>query len=451
MNDNASTRSDEVLLNAVSRQVTSGGSYLLAYSGGLDSTVLLHLCVRLREQYGFSLRAAYVHHGLSAFADSWAQHCAGQCSDWHVPFSVLPVQVDAQQGGIEAAAREARYQAIRKHLHMNEVLLTAQHLNDQSETFLLALKRGSGPAGLSAMASATQFGEQTHLRPLLAFSRAQLAEYAAHHDLSWIEDDSNNDDRFDRNFLRRQVLPVLTQRWPHFPAAVSRSAELCAEQEQLLDELLAESLQSLRRADGGLSITALESYGPLRRAALLRRWLAAEGVRMPSREQLQRLWQDVALSRRDAEPQLVLGPWQIRRFRDGLYVLPQWTSVRDTVLTWEPASAPLALPSELGTLALGPQGVAVRRPYPDEAVTVRFHAQGKFHIVGRDHGRQLKKLWQESGVAPWMRERTPLIFYGERLIAAMGTFVTREGRPESENAAWRIVWHPASLPSMRNF
>ena len=448
MNDNVATHSDEVLLNAVARQVMAGGSYLIAYSGGLDSTVLLHLCVRLREHYGLSLRAAYVHHGLSAFADRWAQHCEGLCSDWHVPFSVLPVRVDAQQGGIEAAAREARYQAIRDHLHMDEVLLTAQHQNDQSETFLLALKRGSGPAGLSAMASATRLGEQTHLRPLLACSRAQLAEYAAYHGLSWVEDDSNSDDRFDRNFLRRHVLPVLTQRWPHFPAAVSRSAELCAEQEQLLDELLAESLQSLRRADGGLSITALESYGPLRRSALLRRWLAAEGVRMPSREQLQRLWQDVALSRRDAEPQLVLGPWQIRRFRDGLYVLPQWTSVRETVLRWDPASAPLALPSELGTLALGPQGVSVRRPHPDEAVTVRFHAQGTFHIVGREHGRQLKKLWQEFGVAPWMRDRTPLIFYGEQLIAAVGTFVTREGRPESEDAAWRIVWHPASSSSL---
>ncbi|MFP1925657.1 tRNA lysidine(34) synthetase TilS [Lonsdalea quercina] len=447
MNDNASARIDEELLNAVARQVTSGGRYLLAYSGGLDSTVLLHLLVTLREQRGLLLRAAYVHHGLSEFADSWALHCARLCAAWDVPFSTLRVKVEAEQGGIEAAAREARYRAIRQHLSPEEALLTAQHLNDQSETFLLALKRGSGPAGLSAMASSTPFGERMHLRPLLNCSRAQLAEYAAYHGLKWIEDDSNSDDRFDRNFLRRHVLPVLTQRWPHFPTAVSRSAKLCAEQEQLLDELLAESLQSLRRPDGGLSITDLASYSPQRRSALLRRWLAAEGVRMPSQEQLQRLWQEVALCRRDAEPQLLLGQWQIRRFRDCLYVFPLRASVREAILTWDPPSAPLALPSGLGSLALGPQGVAVRQPYPDEAVTVRFHAQGKFHIVGREHGRQIKKLWQELGVAPWLRERTPLIFYGEQLIAAVGTFVTREGRPESEDTVWHIVWHPASLMS----
>ncbi|WP_268647783.1 tRNA lysidine(34) synthetase TilS, partial [Escherichia coli] len=162
-----------------------------------------------------------------------------------VPLTVTHVQVDARQGGIEAAARAARYAAFSAALAEGEALLTAQHLDDQSETFLLALKRGSGPAGLSAMAARATLGEHLLLRPLLGCSRQTLESYAQRHALSWIDDDSNQDTRFDRNFLRLQVLPQLNQRWPHFASAVARSASLCAEQEQLLDELLAEPLQSL--------------------------------------------------------------------------------------------------------------------------------------------------------------------------------------------------------------
>ena len=196
-----------------------------------------------------------MHHGLSAFADRWVEHCRSRCADWQIPLTVTHVQVDARRG-IEAAARAARYAAFSTALTEGEALLTAQHLDDQSETFLLALKRGSGPAGLSAMAARAALGEHLLLRPLLGCSRQTLESYAQRHALTWIDDDSNQDTRFDRNFLRLQVLPQLNQRWPHFATAVARSAGLCAEQEQLLDELLAEPLQNLLAADRSWRLTA---------------------------------------------------------------------------------------------------------------------------------------------------------------------------------------------------
>lgn len=421
-------------------QTAGCGSILLAYSGGLDSSVLLHLLVAVRQRSGLAIRAAYIHHGLNPLADSWAEHCRQQCERWRVSFASLPVVVEAQNGGIEAAARTARYQALQTHLQEGETLLTAQHLDDQSETFLLALKRGSGPAGLSAMAAQSTLGQHRLIRPLLGFSRLQLEAYAQRHQLRWIEDDSNQDERFDRNFLRRQILPRLTQRWPHFSSAVARSAELCAEQEQLLDELLEESLQRLCQPDGALSIDGLVPLSPVRRFALLRRWLAQQGATMPSREQLQRLWDEVAMSRQDAEPILQLHQLQIRRFRQHLYLLPLMTSLQGCILPWQSTSCSLSLPDNLGTLRLADNGMAVRAPENGEAVSIRFSTQGTVHIVGRAHGRHIKKLWQELGVPPWWRDHTPLVFYNEQLIAAVGRFVTREGQVREHQPVWHVVW-----------
>ncbi|WP_049854465.1 tRNA lysidine(34) synthetase TilS [Dickeya fangzhongdai] len=447
---NADTDIFPELLTAIDAQIAADGHYLVAYSGGLDSSVLLHLMMRLRRRRVSSLpvlslqelplRAVYVHHGLSAHADAWAEHCRAQCLRWQVPFDVLQVQVDARDGGVEAAARSARYQALQQHLHDGETLLTAQHQDDQSETFLLALKRGSGPAGLASMAATAQPNGVRLQRPLLGIAREQLEAYANAYQLTWVEDDSNADERYDRNFLRRQVLPLLKRRWPHFPSAVARSAELCAEQEQLLDELLAESLATLRNADGALSVAALTAMSAARRFALLRRWLAEQGARMPSREQLTRLWEEVATSRDDANPCLQLGSWQVRRFRHYLYLLPAMTPVTGYVLPWQPAAAPLPLPDNLGQLRVSTQGTWMRQPRHDEVVTVRFGFQGYVQIVGRAHGRPIKKLWQELDVPPWLRERTPLIFYNDQLIAAVGRFVTREGQATVDESGWFIDW-----------
>ncbi|HFD2070302.1 tRNA lysidine(34) synthetase TilS [Serratia marcescens] len=429
------------LTTQVADQLGAQQRLLVAFSGGLDSSVLLHLLAALRRHRpALQLHALHVHHGLSVFADRWVEHCRSRCADWQVPLTVTHVQVDARQGGIEAAARAARYAAFSAALAEGEALLTAQHLDDQSETFLLALKRGSGPAGLSAMAARATLGEHLLLRPLLGCSRQTLESYAQRHALSWIDDDSNQDTRFDRNFLRLQVLPQLNQRWPHFASAVARSASLCAEQEQLLDELLAEPLQSLLAADRSLAIDGLTDCSPVRRFALLRRWIALFNVTMPAREQLQRLWEEVALSREDAEPQLQLGAYQIRRFRGRLHLLPPLAALRGVHLHWRP-DQPLTLPDGLGQLVAGEGDLALRAPQPAQRISIRFGGvQGAVRIVGRAHSRPIKKLWQELGIPPWQRDRIPLIYYDEQLIAALGAFVCEAGQVPEGERPWRLRW-----------
>ncbi len=240
---------------------------LVAFSGGLDSTVLLHQLVLLREQDpSLTLRAVHVHHGLSAHADDWVAHCRQICQQWQVPLVVHRVTLARGGLGVEAHARAARYQAFQDTLNAGEVLVTAQHQDDQCETLLLALKRGSGPTGLSAMAPSSAFADSRLLRPLLNETRESLRQWALAHQLSWIEDESNQDDTYDRNFLRLRVIPLLRERWPHFSEAVARSASLCAEQEQLLDEILAAELASLVAEDGSLAIAPLTSMSSPRRA-----------------------------------------------------------------------------------------------------------------------------------------------------------------------------------------
>lgn len=414
-------------------------SILVAFSGGLDSTVLLHQLVQWRAQHPeVALRAIHIHHGLSPHADSWVQHCESVCMQWQVPLVVERVHLEDDGLGIEAQARRARYQVFAQTLLPGEVLMTAQHLDDQCETFLLALKRGSGPAGLSAMGENSPFAGTQLIRPLLAQTREALEAWARQHELCWIEDESNQDDTYDRNFLRLRVTPLLQQRWPHFAQAVARSAALCAEQESLLDELLASDLADCITAHGTLLLVPLMMMSDVRRAALLRRWLAGLNAPMPSRDGLERIWQEVALAREDASPCFRLGEYEVRRYQSQLWWVKSVDGQSETVIPWLEWKTPLALPAGLGSVQLISAG-ELRMPQADEAVSIRFKAPGLLHIVGRNGGRKLKKIWQEQGIPPWRRDTTPLLFYGETLIAAAGVFVTREGAAEDEEGV-SLVW-----------
>lgn len=434
------------VINEIKQQIGDHHHFLVGFSGGVDSTVLLHGLVQLRDEYLLPLEitAIYIHHGLNAKADDWLAHCQQCCLQWRVNFIAEKVVVNIKDGGVEQGAREARYQAFRQHLQPNQVLVTAQHQDDQAETLLLALKRGSGPAGLSSMPVKMPFEHSYLLRPLLNITRLQIESYAKQQKLQWIEDDSNRDSRYDRNFLRLQIMPLLTQRWPHFSQAVTRSAALCGEQEALLDELLDAQLQAVMDDEGSLAIAPLLEFSLAKRNALLRRWFAFHHKAMPSREQVVRLWQEVALAKNDAEPRLQFFQDEVRRYKQRLYFVPIINQPLDILLTWT-LTQPLHLPNNLGVLSLTDKRTetTIRAPLDDEKVTVRFGlTQDALRIVGREHARHSKKIWQELGIAPWRRTRIPLIYYNDVLIAAVNAFVTVEGKATSEQAKsieWQTV------------
>ncbi|WWO99231.1 MAG: tRNA lysidine(34) synthetase TilS [Candidatus Dasytiphilus stammeri] len=429
------------LIDKIEKKLLGHLKLLIAYSGGLDSTVLLHQLMLLRNHRPeLKLRAIHINHGISPAANCWAQHCYQQCKIWQIPLKIIKInQLDIKQG-IEAAARIARYNVFKKVLLKGEILLTAQHLDDQCETFLLALKRGSGPAGLAAMPSEIKIGNNIFLRPMLYQTRQDIEEWALKHQLKWVNDQSNFDTRFDRNFLRIKILPSLKKRWPSFLQAVARSSQLCAEQEQLLEELLTESLDKLTQPDKSLKIDILHNYSKFHRYGILRKWLAKKNI-IPSRNILQCIWHQVICSRKDASPCLKIGKYEIRRYRHAIYLINIMPPIRDDVLHWSSPWEPLKLPQNLGTIKmkLNNHGITIRSPLKGEQVTIRFKIKGKFYVLGRMHSKPIKKLWQEYSVPPWLRERIPLIFYNDKLIAALGVFITNDGKSNFQDN-WCISW-----------
>lgn len=399
---------------------------LVAFSGGLDSTVLLVLAAQFAREQHLPVRALHVHHGLSPHADDWVRHCEGLCRQLAVPLRVARVTLARGSGeSLEAQAREARYRCLAAELGQGEWLLTAHHQDDQLETLLLALKRGAGLRGLAGIVPNQPFAAGRLLRPLLEVSRAELAELAASLPYGWVEDESNQDTEYDRNFLRQQLIPQLKARWPAMAQTAARSMAICAEQEALITELAQEDWQLAGEGEA-LHIAPLQALSPVRRNNLLRHWIRRQGGEMPPRELLGLLWQEVALAREDANPRLALGRLQCRRFQGRLHLVRPNLVPRHEVLPIQVGEA-VELPDGLGrvTLHLRPTGEKLRLPRPDEPLTVRFGvaAGSMLKPVGRIGSRRFKKLLQEHGVPSWQRGRIPILYYGEQVAAVAGLFV----------------------------
>lgn len=413
---------------------------VVAFSGGVDSRILLECAARLAFEQQRQCVVVHVHHGLSDNADLWSQRCIEWCQGKQLSCAVEKVQLDLMAGdSVEERARQARYQALAKHLELGDLLLTGQHADDQVETFLLALKRGSGPKGLSAMGQCMPFAQGFLLRPLLSVARSEIELAARQLSLEWVEDESNLDTRYDRNFLRQEVLPQISQRWPGFASAVQRSAQLCAEQESLLDELLSPVLENALQADHSLALAVLYQQSEQARLRLLRMWLAALGQPMPSRQNLQTLWQQVALAKADANPILQLGQGQVRRFNQRLYFVAQSNDISQ----WRAEiklSQPLALPDHLGVLTLEhtPGRGNLALPPAGGTFYVTFDPEGlSAHPAERGHRRKMKKLFQEYQVPSWLRRRTPILMCADRVVAVAGLFVDREFIGQDCELFWR--------------
>ncbi|PSW12660.1 tRNA lysidine(34) synthetase TilS [Photobacterium sanctipauli] len=420
----------------------SSACFVLALSGGMDSRVLLHLMGRYLKQYPQTrCRAVHVHHGLSPNADRWAEQCLQWACDAGIHCVVEHVTLElGKRKSLEEQARQARYQALAKHLQAGSTLMTAQHADDQLETVLLALKRGSGPAGLAAMPTLQPFASGVHWRPLLAAARQDIECYAGQHQLQWVDDESNNDERYDRNFLRHSVTPQLVERWPGLRKAVARSASLCGEQEALLQELLADKLQYALHPDQSLNISALGSERQAK--ALIRQWLSQQNARMPSQAQLEQIWHNIAMAKQDANPKLSWHQHEVRRSQERLYLLGRWPDISTEVVSLT-LNKPAPLPGELGGIALVETSKgSLRRPSVDEPISIRFEPAGQVvQPVGRVGKRKLKKLFQEYGIPSWNRRRTPLLFYGEVLAAVAGVFVVEGFAGEDCD----LEWHNSAL------
>lgn len=427
----------------------------VGFSGGLDSTVLLHVLAHLRPA-GLQLDALHVDHGWRPESADWARHCIARATALGVGCRVLRIEARTAPGeSPEAAARTARYAALAARLDAGSALLTAQHADDQAETVLLMLLRGAGPKGLAAMPEDAALGTGRLWRPLLGVSRAALQAYATHYRLDWLDDPANTDTDYDRVFLRERLMPVLVGRFPAAARTLARSARLSAEAQAAVETLAAQDLDGLSDsvaesagAAGTLAVAGLRALPPARARAALRLWIERLGLPLPPAARLDSVLRDLLPARRDAEPCVCWPGAELHRFRERLHAFAPLPALpHGLCLDW-PDGAELSVPG-LGTLCWQPArgtGLDAAR-LAGRTVTLRLRAGGeRFRPAGRRHAQELKKLLQAAGIAPWLRARLPLLYIGDELVAVAGLGIA-EGWQAGSDAPGRVPAWQTQAPS----
>ncbi len=429
----------------------SKARFWVAYSGGLDSQVLLDLA--LKTLPASSLRAIHVHHGLNAQADQWQQHCENFCASAGIELVCQRIHPALDRSSLEQEARRARYAAFAALLQADDFLLMAHHQDDQLETMLLHLFRGSGIKGLRGIPTSRDLPGARLLRPLLDYTREDLLAYARQHRLEWIEDSSNEDRGFDRNYLRHDIVPLIKQRWPGAARAAHRSAMLNHEADHLLG--------LLAQADLGMDFTMLKPKLPLgklktleesRQRNTLRYWFAAlaeqYALPAPGFEELRRLVAELIPAPADARPLITWSDSKVevqaRRYRDTLYVLKNFPAQSPSGSYALELNNSLLLPANLGRVRLqaAPDGLAIEA---EDRLEIRFGDEaGSVKPRGRKT-RTFKKIYQDYGVPPWLRQRIPLLFVNEELAAVGDLFMCADQAAKNAENSLILTWERADI------
>jgi len=396
----------------------------VAFSGGIDSSVLVHaltLCPKIDQS---KIILVHVNHGLSPDASQWARHCESKALEYGLPIIIKTVPTSPKQGeSIEAFARDARYDLLATQMAKNDVLLVGHHQQDQAETLLLQLFRGAGPKGLSAMPVTKPFANGTLIRPLLNIDKKAINDYAQHYGLSTIEDNSNHDSRFDRNYIRHSVLPIIKDRWPTVNATIARASQHYQDQETVLDLLIHTELSArIDTPNQRFGLLECEKLNPLLLKRLLRAFVKQFTGVYPSAKALNVLLHEVIDAKNDRHPVLSLGALECRRFDGWLYLFRPVAPWSKAPICWTGDSS-LSIPGFSGEITkarLKNEGLSV--DVIDWTKTqIRFRQGGeRCKIVGHNITKSLKKLMQECRIPPWIRERTPLLYEGNELKMVVG-------------------------------
>ena len=417
-------------------------SMTVALSGGVDSVVLLHLLHQLQKTQNFTLKASHVHHGLSKNADKWAKFCEKLCTKLSIPLDVNYVKLPQKKShGIEGEARQLRYEKLLQ--TKTDLVVLAHHEDDQAETFLLQLIRGAGVKGLSSMA---HFDASRRLwRPLLNASRIDIESYAKKHKLKWIEDESNQNIDFDRNFIRSKVLPILKKRFNHFIKVISRSASHLAESQHLLDDLAKIDLKSNLKSINykhKLKVKALDKLSLSRAKNVLRYWLEINAQLMPSKDLLDELLRQVLTAKNDADLKIQISKDdEIRRYKDEIFIVPKTQqTLKNFEMIWSGESE-IILPNgqKLTFKKVKGRGINLKFLRGKNLIIRNRHGGEFFKPDSKRPTKKIKQLLHESDFPPWERENLPLIFVGDELAALPNFGVDIKFQTKSKEPGLEVI------------
>ena len=388
--------------------------FLIAYSGGIDSTALLYFSKKIARKLNKKIRAIHVNHNLNKESIKWEKHCSNFCKDIEVPLIIKDLNIVINKGdSIEEIARKDRYKSICDEISIKTVMMTAHHMEDQAETFLYQLLRGAGAKGLSSMPEIKKYNNGYHIRPFIKFSKKNLENIVQHSNLDYVFDTSNNDINFSRNFIRKSIFPIIEKKWPSYASTISRSANNLAELVKLNDDLAKIDIKEYLLEDINkinLNVKNLDSY---RFNNVIRFWIKKNNFRMPSLSQIESIYRDVFLAGKDKSPCFQCSEYEIRRFNDCVEIMSPLTKHDSSkVYLWEFKKNLVitCLSINLSWDNLEDKlGFKVNRN-----VEVKFRKTGENIQIG-DSGKSLKDFMRENKVPPWMRDRTPLIYIDNEL------------------------------------
>ncbi len=412
---------------------------VVAYSGGLDSSVLLHACHQLQQQDKIkNLTAAHVNHGIQQQNDAWEQHCVELCERYQITLFRKQFELSSLGSVSENEARAARYQFFEHLLEKPRVMLFAHHLDDQVETMLFRMIRGTGVKGLAGIPDCRQLANGWLMRPLLETSRSQIEDYAKRHHLDWVEDPSNSETHFSRNYLRNRVIPNIQSKWPEFSRAFNQLRSIASEQSELVSELAAKDVEAIQQANSSLSIKKFNLFSTARQKNLLHYWVRLHTGNSPGANEINEVinqLQPLSLKADSSEGQkaikVKLGQGWLRSFNKHLYFC---SNNEPAVLTsecrWENCEQPLVLGNGVSLEFINNKrsnsnsSTSIRKPLPSESVIVRARQGGEIAKPSyRAHSTELKKIFQELDVPPWKRKWLPIIYFNEKIACIPGVFV----------------------------
>ncbi|MFI4847319.1 MAG: tRNA lysidine(34) synthetase TilS [Candidatus Makana argininalis] len=471
-----------LIRNKVINNIKNFKYILLAFSGGLDSTVLLDIIYHMdlnnkfKKKYKKPLvRAIYIQHIISnnnSNNNIFLNHCRKECKKRNIKFINDKIIIENISDGIEASFRKYRYNSLYKNMLKNEVLLTAHNLNDQIETLFLSIKRGSGPTGMSGISMYSKFNNSLLVRPMINIDRNKLNKYALYHNLKWLEDISNNEIKFDRNFLRKKILPLLRIRWPSFYLTSNRSSKICYFQENLINDFINQEFNKIIQSDNSIIFNNLLNMNIIKVFYLLRKWFLKFKIQMPSIKKLYLIWKEIINSKNSSIAKIKINKnKEIKKFKNRIYITNINISIcKHTTLFWNYKYNIFILPFNLGIirkkinfkykkyhlnykfrklnfinfnfLEKKKFVSVVRPPLINEFLSIRFTSVNKLiYLLRNKHGVSLNKIWKMFNIPIWYRNKIPLLFYNDNIITAPGIFITNEGLHLNYKIKLEITWN----------
>ncbi|XZR52867.1 MAG: tRNA lysidine(34) synthetase TilS [Enterobacteriaceae bacterium] len=417
---------NKYLINNIIKIIKNNKKYLIAYSGGVDSSALLHILFNLSKTLlkNISLRAIHINHNLNINSNIWVKHCYLFCKKKKIKLIIKNINIK-KKNNLEERARKLRYKIFKKIILNDEILLLGHHLQDQCETFFLSLKRGSGPSGLSCMSFKKKMGKNYLIRPFLNIKKKIINKYVIKNKIKYIIDNSNYDTKYDRNFLRLKILPIINKRWPEFYISIFKSSILCANQEYIIHKILQKTILKIQNSKKALSINYLKKTKLIKCYLIIKKWINQFNVKTPSFKKIKKIWNEIALSNINSKPKINIKLYQINRYCKYLYLLPVTYNIKNIIINCKKKKK-IILPNNIGKLIFNSkEGYIIQAPLKKQKITIKFLDKNKYNIIGKIHSIKIKKIWKELGIAPWLRNKIPLIYYNNKLISGIGIFITK--------------------------